>query len=132
MPDEQYKVFRSGGVLTIEFTLDNPIRAQHNERGFVNALRNGDLHRIIQHNIDYDEPFFQNNLADVISLFPELPVSAFRYGLRPGYYVFDADTNEFNEWELFTQVRNLLTSHRFSIKEFHISEAHVNVVFYRG
>lgn len=131
MPKEQFKVSRSGGVLTIEFSFDEHLRAQHNERGFVNALRNGDLHRLIQHNIDYDEPFFQNNLVDVISLFPELPASAFRYGLRPGYYVFESDTNEFNEWELFTFVRNLLTSRCFVVKEFHISEAHVTVVFYK-
>lgn len=128
---DTFNVSRSGGLLSIEFSFDEHLRAHHNERGFVKALRNGDLHRIIQHNIDYDEPFFENDLADVIALFPELSDKAFRYGPRSGYYIFEANTNDETEWDLFTHVRDLLLSRECRIREFNISEALVKIIFVR-
>lgn len=131
MSDASYVIRRDGGKVICEFTFKDHIRAHYNERAISQALQNGDFYRIVQHNIDFETPYFTDNLSDIAALFPELSVRDFSYSDRPAYFEYKGcpKSDEEEECVFFMRVRNLLIDRGFKISEYHIREGLVSITF---
>lgn len=127
MPKESYLIRCEDKKLFLEFTFADQLRAQYNERAFFQALQNGDLHRILQHNMDTPTPFFQDNLSDVVAKFPEYKALNFRYS-KPAFYELSLDANS-DECEIFYRACALLKERGFDVSDFSIEPGSVKLIF---
>lgn len=131
MSDGPYVIRRDGGKVILELTFKDHLKAQRNERALFQALQNGDFYRITQHNLNFETPYFTDNLSDIAALFPELSVRDFSYSDRPAYFEFRGSpkSDEEEECVFFMRIRNLLIDRGFKISEYHIREGLVSITF---